>query len=136
MTRYHGGQGRMSGKGRKLPMGFLKRLSSRQRQGKCFRWRPSMCKSRDKKWDGIVGQLAGCKASHSPHLYPCSQCQPVSLYIRHHLPQETITAAQQSQFMSLVRSTHPPPRPKPLFHVVLSSLQYFLPYFQSQLRNE
>lgn len=26
MTRYHGGQGRMSGKGRKLPRGFLKRL--------------------------------------------------------------------------------------------------------------
>lgn len=107
MTRYHGGQGRMSGKGRKVPREFLKRLFSRQRQGKCLRWRPSMCKSRDKKWDDVVGQLAGCKASHSPHLYPCSQWQPVSLYICHHLPQETVTAAQQSQFMSLVRSTHP-----------------------------
>ena len=131
MTKYLGGKGIMPGKGTKLPAGLFKGrdASSQAKTRNCFRRRTyHVQKQRDKKWNGLVRMQDA--RFHLPHTCTlCSQCQPGSPYICHHLPQGP-PCCPQITVPVLGPSTLPHPRPLFYTYIFLQTSNIFSPVLE------
>lgn len=105
MTKFHGGDKRLFGKGRKLSTGLLKGREGFLQAKKvrmCFRWRTQQVQKQTQMWNGLVRQLT---ARRLPLLHTCTPA--ANARWSHFIPNTYLRRPHRHQAITLC-ATYPP----------------------------